>query len=263
VPESAPVRALLVDDEPLALTRLRNLLATEKDIVVVGEASSGSAAVEAIARQRPDIVFLDVQMPGLDGFGVLRHTVGLHAPVVIFVTAHDEHAIRAFEVHAADYLLKPLSTDRFRQAVRRAVERARQMATSQRQQSIDALLGALQGPRKEEPLTADHARRIAIKVRGRRILLRVSDLDWAQADRDRLTLHSAGEMYTARKTIQDLASQLPSPEFIRIHRSIIVNVARIKEIRSVIRGGYELVLHDGTVLRAGRTYRAAVQQLLK
>ena len=208
-------------------------------------------------------MFLDVQLPGLDGFAVLRHTMAVHAPVIIFVTAHDEHAIRAFEVHAADYLLKPLSTDRFRQAVKRAVERARQMAASRGQQSIDALLGALQRPVKHDPSSADDPRRIAIKVRGGRLLVRVSDVDWAQADRDRLTLHAGRETFTTRKTIQELASQLPSPEFVRIHRSIIVNVARIKEIRSIIRGGYELLLHDGTVLRAGRTYRAAVQQLLK
>ena len=207
-------------------------------------------------------MFLDVQLPGLDGFAVLRHTMGVHAPVIIFVTAHDEHAIRAFEVHAADYLLKPLSSDRLRQAVKLAVERARQKATSRGEQTIDALLGALQGPQLGES-SADDARRIAIKAKGRRILVRVSDVDWAQADRDRLTLHAGRETYTIRKTIQDLASQLPSPEFIRIHRSVIVNVARIKEIRSIMRGGYELVLRDGTVLRAGRTYRAAVQQLLK
>jgi len=231
--------------------------------VVIGEATSGSAAVEAIARQRPDIVFLDVQLPGLDGFAVLRHTMGVHAPVIIFVTAYDEHAIRAFEVHAAYYLLKPLSTDRFRQAVRRAVERARQMATAREQQSIDVLLGALQTPVKQDAVNADDTRRIAIKVRGRRLLVRVSDVDWAQADRDRITLHAGRETFTTRKTIQELASQLPSPEFLRIHRSIIVNVARIKEIRSVMRGGYDLVLQDGTILRAGRTYRAAVQQVLK
>lgn len=208
-------------------------------------------------------MFLDVQLPGLDGFAVLRHTMGLHAPVIIFITAHDEHAIRAFEVHAADYLLKPLSTDRFRQAVRRAVERARQIATSRGQKSIDAQLGALQSPVTQDPASGDDVRRIAIKVRGRRLLVRVSDVDWAQADRDRLALHVGRETYATRKTIQELASQLPSPEFLRIHRSIIVNVARIKEIRSVIRGGYELVLHDGTALRTGRTYRGAVQQLLK
>ena len=207
-------------------------------------------------------MFLDVQLPGLDGFAVLRHTMGVHAPVIIFVTAHDEHAIRAFEVHASDYLLKPLSSDRLRQAVKLAVERARQKAISRGEQSIDALLGALQRPTPEES-SADDARRIAIKAKGRRILVRVSDVDWAQADRDRLTLHAGRETYTIRKTIQDLASQLPSPEFIRIHRSVIVNVARIKEIRSIMRGGYELVLRDGTVLRAGRTYRAAVQRLLK
>lgn len=202
-------------------------------------------------------------MPGLDGFAVLRHTMRLHAPVIIFVTAHDEHAIRAFEVHATDYLLKPLSTDRFREAVRRAVERARHVPTPRDQQSIDALLGELDTQRNEDAPSTRDARRVAIKVKGRRILVRVSDIDWAQADRDRLTLHAGRETYTTRKTIQDLAAQLPSPEFLRIHRSIIVNVARIKEIRSVIRGGYELVLQDETVLRAGRTYRAAVQQLVK
>jgi len=202
-------------------------------------------------------------LPGLDGFAVLRHTMGVHAPVIIFVTAHDEHAIRAFEVHAADYLLKPLSTDRFHQAVRRAVERARQMATAREQQSIDVLLGALQTPVKQDAVNADDTRRIAIKVRGRRLLVRVSDVDWARADRDRIILHAGRETFTTRKTIQELASQLPSPEFLRIHRSIIVNVARIKEIRSVMRGGYDLVLQDGTILRAGRTYRAAVQQVLK
>ena len=250
------VRALIVDDEPLARRRLLGLLADEPDVAVIGEAGSGSAAVEAIAGKRPDLVFLDVQMPGLDGFGVLRCTALAHAPVIVFVTAHDEHAIRAFEVQAVDYLLKPVTAARFHEAVRRAVTKVRAASAPDHARAIESLLAEI-GPPAEDEI------RIPIRQEGRVLLVRPADLDWVEADSDHLRIHVGREVYVVRETLSDLEGRLPSERFARIHRSIIVNRAKVRVVESVPKGGYVLVMTDGARLRSGRSYRETVQSLTR
>jgi len=251
-----PVTALIVDDEPLARQRLLDLLAGEPDVKVIGEAGSGSAAVEAIAGRRPDLVFLDVQMPELDGFGVLRCIAGAYMPAVVFVTAYDEHAIRAFEVHAVDYLLKPVTAARLREAVRRAVARVRGAPRTDSAGAMERLLAQASLPAPDEA-------RIPLKQEGGTGFVRVADIDWVEADGDTLRIHAGRAMHTLRETMAELAARLPEKGFVRVHRSIIVNLARLREVQSIPKGDYLLVLDDGTRLRSGRTYRAVVQALLR
>jgi len=253
---SAPrVRAIVVDDEPLARRRLLTLLAEEPELEVVGEAGSGSAAVEAIAGKRPDLVFLDVQMPGLDGFGVLRCIARAHSPAVVFVTAHDEHAIRAFEVQAVDYLLKPVTAARFHEAVRRAVVKVRSAPRAEHARTIEQLLARV-GESADES-------RIPIRREGHIAFVPVADIDWVEADGDYLRLHAGREVHTLRETMNEIESRLPEKRFVRVHRSIIVNVARVRAVESIPKGDYLLVLQDGTKLRSGRTYRETVQALIR
>jgi two-component system LytT family response regulator len=249
------VQALVVDDEPLARRRLIALLADEKDVEIIGEAGSGSAAVEAISGKRPDLVFLDVQMPGLDGFGVLRCTLGAHAPAVIFVTAYDEHAIRAFEVQAVDYLVKPVSPARLHQAVSRGVSRVRSTTTQDNARSLDRLLASVAEPEPQGP-------RISLKRDGAVVFVSIADIEWVQADGDHLAIHTTREAFSIRETLSEFHGRLPAEQFARIHRSVVVNVARVQEIRSVAKGGYLVVMRDGTQLRSGRRHREAVQRLL-
>lgn len=249
------LRALVVDDEALARRRLLAFLAEEKEIEVIGEAVNGSGAVEAIARHRPDIVFLDVQMPGLDGFGVLRCTAGAHMPAVVFVTASEEHAIRAFEVQAVDYLTKPITAARLRETVRRVVARARSSSQKDKVHAVERVAGPI--------AASESSQRIPIKGIGGTTLLRVADIDWVEADGDHLRIHSSGQIHTPRETIASFGDRLPRDKFLRIHRSTIVNVSRVREIRSVPGGGYLLVMQCGRVFRSGRTYRKAVQTLIR
>lgn len=254
--DAAPVRTLIVDDEPIARRRLRALLADETDIELVGEAANGTEAVRAIANERPDLVLLDVQMPGLDGFEVLRATAGIHQPFVVFITAHDEHAIRAFEVQAVDYLLKPVIEARFREAVRRAVSRLRERPRKELAQEIAQLLDRV-AP------SPQRAARIPIKHDGRVNFVRVEDIDWVEADGDFVRLHLARETQTVRETMAQIAEKLPPERFLRIHRSLIVNTERVREVQPWFKGDYVLIMQDGTKLRSGRTYRDVVQTLIR
>jgi len=250
------VRTLIVDDEPLARRRLRALLADETDIEIIGEAANGSEAVRAIANDRPDLVLLDIQMPGLDGFDVLRATTTIHQPFVVFITAHDEHAIRAFEVQAVDYLLKPVIETRFREAIRRAVGRLRSSPKKELAHEIAQLL------ERVAPSPARNAR-IPIKHDGRVNFVRAEDIDWAEADGDLVRLHAGRETHVIRETMALVDTKLPADRFMRIHRSLIVNTERVREVQPWFKGDYVLILHDGTKLRSGRTYRAAVQTLIR
>ncbi len=251
----AKIRALIVDDEPLARRRLRSLLAGEPDIEIAGEAENGQAAAEAIGRERPDLVLLDVQMPGMDGFEVLRVTAAVHQPLVVFVTAFDEHAIRAFDVQAVDYVLKPVVEDRFRAAVRRAVTRLRETPHAQIARELAKLLDAV-GP------VQDAQARLPIRSDGRVTFVRLADIDWLDADGDYVRIHAGRETHMVRETMSDLESKLPPQSFVRVHRSAIVNVERIREIQPWFKGDYVLILRDGTKIRTGRTYRERVQKLM-
>jgi two-component system, LytTR family, response regulator len=252
------IRTLIVDDEPIARRRIRALLAGEADVEVIGEAANGTDAVKAIVAERPELVFLDVQMPGLDGFEVIRATADRHQPFVVFVTAHDEHAIRAFEVQAVDYLLKPVVETRFRDAVQRVVRRIRDGVGGDLSRQMTQLLERVAPP----PARAG-AGRIAIKRDGRVNFVRVEDIDWVEADGDFVKLHAGREMHVVRETMADIALKLPAERFARIHRGVIVNADRVKEIQPWFKGDYVLILHDGTKLRSGRTYRQTVQMLIE
>jgi two-component system LytT family response regulator len=245
-----------VDDELLARRRLASMLSVEHDVEVIGEADGGSTAVQAIVARRPDLVFLDVQMPGLDGFGVLRCTAGAHRPVVIFVTAFDEHAIRAFEVHAADYLLKPVTASRLHEAVRRAVDRVRNAPPAENDRTIDDLLARVM----DMPSACTH-----IPVRGvdGTMLVSIVDITWVEADGDHLRLHAGAAVHTLRETMADVEARLRPFRFVRVHRSSIVNVAAVTAVEPIAKGDYYLVLRDGTRVRSGRHYRSEVQSLLR
>ncbi len=251
------LRALVIDDELLARRRLIAMLADERDVDVIGEADSGSSAVQAIVERRPDLVFLDVQMPGLDGFGVLRCTAGAHRPVVVFVTAYDEYALRAFEVHAADYLLKPVTAARLHEAVRHA--RARSTSEPIRATeptSIEALLASI-------PPTPANVARIPIRNVGGTDFVNVADVDWVEADGDHLRIHTGHGIHRVRETIAELETRLKPFRFMRVHRSAIVNVDAVRTVEPISKGDYRLVLRDGASVRSGRRYRGDVQSLIR
>jgi two-component system LytT family response regulator len=250
------LRVVIVDDEPLARRRLRSLLADEADVEIVGEFGNGRDAVRAIREQRPDLVFLDIQMPELDGFGVVRE-VGTEAmPDVIFVTAYDEHALKAFEVHALDYLLKPVDRERFAAALRRA--KAHVGADHAR-----GLGGRLESLLDELAKQHRAPQRIAIRKDGRIFLVRPEDIDWLEADGNHVRVHVGKESHVIRETLGNLEERLPERAFMRIHRSTIVNITRIREIQAWFQGDYVLLLHDGTRLTSGRTYRDRVRSLFE
>lgn len=249
------IRTLIVDDEVLARRRLAAMLADEAAIDVIGEADGGSAAVQTIASERPDLIFLDVQMPGLDAFGVLRCTRGTHEPAVVFVTAYDEYAVRAFEVHAVDYLLKPVSTARLRQAVHRAAERIRSAAAEKIARPLDRILA-------EVPATLPDVARIPIRTNDGVRVLSVSEIGWIEARGARVRVHAGTAVHIVRETLACLEARLEPFSFVRIHRSILVNAAAVSAIHSVAKGGYCLTLRDGVRVRSGRRHRAAVRSLM-
>jgi two-component system LytT family response regulator len=269
-----PMRVLIVDDEPLARRRLRELLADEPGVEVVGECRNGGEAVTAIRQDAPDVVLLDIQMPELDGFGVVRAVGPDRMPAVIFVTASDAHAVHAFEVHAADYLLKPVDQDRLLEAVRRAKWRSRvaessgggpaavdEQDTRARLAALIAEVTAAVATTKSSVASVKNAR-LAVKGDGRVVLVRVGDIDWVEAMDNYVRLHVGRDTHTMRETLSNLEDRLRPPTFLRIHRSTIVNVEQVREIQPWFAGDYVLVLLDGTKLTTGRRYRAAVQSLL-
>lgn len=255
--EPAPVRVLIVDDEPPARKRLRALLANEPDVEIVGEAGSGTEAVKIIRAERPDLVFLDIQMPGTDGFGVIREIADDDPPLIVFVTAHDEHAIKAFEVQAVDYVLKPVIEPRLKEAVRRAVERIRGGNVHDMTGELARLLDRL------SKSAAPQSGRLSIKREGSVTFVRVDEVDWIEADGDYVRIHAGKATHVIRETITEVLAKLPQARFVRVHRSIVVNTERIREVQPWFKGDYVLILNDGTKLRSGRTYRTVVQSLIE
>ena len=244
---SARLRALVVDDEPLARSLVRVLLARDPEVEMAGECS-GVEAVETVLRTRPDLLFLDVQMPEVDGFDVLAALGSGRAPGVVFVTAYDHYAVRAFEVHAVDYLLKPIDEARFAAALARAKERART-------RTADPRLGSL----LEEH--ARRARRFLVRGREKTVVVEAADVDWIEAADYYATLHVGGKAHLLRETLTDLARRLDPERFFRVHRSAIVNFDRVREIHPLFRGDAELVLDGGARVRLSRTRRAEFNRL--
>ena len=246
------IRVLLVDDEPLARQRLRALLEAEPDLEIAGECADGSQAVEAIRTHRPDLIFLDVRMPELDGFGVLEALAEEPRPAVIFVTAYDRFALKAFEVNALDYLLKPFDRERFRKALARAREQIGRAQGDEVGQQLRALLEDARGARK-------YLDRVVIKSSARVFFLRVAEIDWIEAAGNYLKLHAGREEHLLRETMNNLEARLDPAKFLRIHRSTIVNVERIQELQPWFHGDYLVLLRDGTRLTLSRSYRQKLQ----
>jgi two-component system LytT family response regulator len=252
-----PLRVLVVDDEAPARRKVLRLLRDEAGVEVVGEADSGEAAVAAAKKHRPDLVFLDVQMPGLDGFGVIRavQAAKLALPRIIFITAHDRFALRAFEVHAFDYLLKPVSEERFREAVQRA--------RAQREQTTDGFPARVQAMLEQLEREKSFAERILIQEGARAIFVSVKEIAWAEADRNYVLLHCGKRTHTLRSTLDALQNTLDPKLFVRINRGTLVRLEAIREMLPWFHGEYKVVLHDGTELRWSRRYVSQRPELLK
>jgi two-component system, LytTR family, response regulator len=250
-----PVRVLIADDEPPARAKVRRFLSADPEVEVVGEAGSGPEAVEAIQRLRPDLVFLDIQMPGADGFGVLAALEAGTLPHVVFVTAYDEYALRAFEVHAVDYLLKPFDADRFRTALDRAKERVRARPPA------DDLEGRIRRALAEARTPPAYLDRVLVRTGSRAVFLRTDEIDWLEAEENYVRLHAGRESYLVRGTLAGLEERLDPAKFIRVHRSHIVNLASIRELHPWSHGDWMIVLRDGRELMLSRRYRDRLPEL--
>jgi two-component system, LytTR family, response regulator len=252
-----PLRVLVVDDEAPARRKVMRLLREEDGVEMVGEADSGEAAVAAVKKHRPDLVFLDVQMPGLDGFGVIRtlHAAKVATPRIIFITAHDKFALRAFEVHAFDYLLKPVSEERFREAVRRV--------RAQQQTGEDGFPARVQALLEQLEREKSFAERILIQEDSRAIFVGVKEIAWVEADRNYLLLHCGTKTHTLRSTLDALQNTLDPKLFVRINRGTLVRLEAIREMLPWFHGEYKVVLHDSTELRWSRRYVSQRPELLK
>ena len=249
------IRTLIVDDEPLARQRLRKLLEADADIAIVGECADGQRAVADVLELRPDLVFLDVQMPALDGFGVLQALDGHALPVVIFVTAHDRYAVKAFEVHAFDYLLKPFDKARFAAALDRAKTQVRQGNAATISERLQQLLQTVE-PRRPG------LDRLMIKSSGRIYFVRVEDVDWIEAAGNYVRLHVGKEDHLLRESLTALEKKLDPAHFVRIHRSTIVNLERIREIQPAFHGDYVVIMESGAELALSRSCREKLEESL-
>lgn len=249
------IRTLIVDDEALARERLQSLLQASDGIEIVGECSNGLEAVDLIRRLSPDLVFLDVQMPLLDGMGALRELEGAPLPLIVFVTAFDNFALQAFEFHAVDYLLKPFDRERFELALQRAKERLQSKKAGDIEKRMSELLDHLRPDSKT-------SERLAIKTDGRVLLLKFDDLDWIEAADNYVNVHTGADNFLVRETMTSIEQRLPQRKFMRISRSTLVNLDRIKELQPLFHGEYVVILRNGTKLTLSRTYRDKLQNLL-
>ncbi len=259
--ERKKIRTLIVDDEPLARRNLRVLLEDDPEIEIVGECGSGYEALEVINEQPPDLLFLDIQMPEMSGFEVLERIEHGRIAAVVFVTAFDQYALRAFEVHALDYLLKPFDDARFEKALRQAKAQIEQREINQLSRKLFALLEDRAAP--SEKKTTGYLTRFMIKASGRVLFLKAEEVDWIAADDYYVKLHTGRKTHMLRETLSDLETRLDPEKFIRIHRSTIVNIERIKELHPHFNGEYLVILHDGTELKLSRSRREQVQAALK
>jgi len=250
------IRTIIVDDEPLARERIRTLLDAEPDFEIVAECDGGAAAVSAVDSLDPDLLFLDIQMPEIDGFDVLSAIEPEQMPAVIFVTAYDQYAVRAFEVHALDYLLKPFDKERFKEAL----ERVRSRTGAAGKEDASALtehIARLLDDVRTERRTND---RILIKSEGKIFFLSTQEIDWVEAAGNYMRLHAGNETYLMRETMSGMEKRLPSDHFVRIHRSTMVNFNRIKEMQPAFSGEFTVILKNGEELKLSRKYRAELER---
>lgn len=246
---------MIVDDEALARRRIKSLLADDSGIEVIGECSDGQKAVEAIQALAPDLIFLDVQMPVMNGFDVIRSIGSERMPVVIFVTAYDQYALEAFEVHAVDYLLKPFNRARFEKTVTHAKSLILRMQAGAFNGPLLTLLGSLQ--RKQEM-----PERFMIKSSGRIVFLRAEDIDWMETVGNYIRFHVGRDSHLMRETMNGMELKLDPQRFMRIHRSTIVNIDRVKELQPWAKGEYVVIMRDGARLHMSRRYRERLHKLL-
>ncbi len=257
------IRALIVDDEPLARRGIRQSLQSVSDVEIIGECKNGREAVTAIEKQKPDLVFLDVQMPLLDGFGVIEE-IGAEnlPPVIVFVTAFDEHAIRAFEINALDYLLKPVDPERFQKMLERVREQIKNSETSDLNRKLSALLENLETvkSKSEQPV---YLERVAVKDAGRITFVGVNEIDWISSVGNYVQLHTKSKTHLLRETMDGIERRLNPQKFLRLRRSTIVRIEQIKELHPLFNGEFVAILKDDTKLSSSRRYRKNLDALLK
>ena len=249
-PLKGPLRALVVDDEPLARESLRFLIARDSEFEVVGECA-GVDAPALVRDKRPDVLFLDIQMPELDGFGVIAAIGPESAPLIVFTTAYDAYALKAFDVHALDYLLKPFDDTRFAETLERVKARLRAGSPATDAGKLIRLLESRE----------QHTRRLLVRVREKVVVIRTEDIDWIEAADYYASIHSRGSTYLLRETLNELEKRLDPDQFLRVHRSAIVNVDRVAEIHPLFRGDCTLLLADGTRVKLSRTRRDEFERL--
>lgn len=250
-----PLTVLIVDDEPLARDGLRALLSGDPEVSAIHQARDGREAVEAIRGSKPDLVFLDVQMPEMDGFAVVRTIGAEYMPVVVFVTAHDQYAIQAFEINALDYLLKPVIEERFVKALVRAKSHIHSSVAVHPNLQIIGLLETIASPQ-------NYLKRLAVRSTSKTTFLDVEDVDWIGAAENYVELHVGRAIHLLHVTMNTLEKSLDPETLLRIHRSIIVNVDRIKDVQSTAHGEYVITLRDGARLQSGRTYADRLKALV-
>jgi two-component system LytT family response regulator len=251
------IRTVIVDDEALGRDRIQSLLERHADVEIVAVCTDGPTAVETIDRAQPDLVFLDVQMPGMDGFEVVDNLEPGRLPAIVFVTAHDGHAIRAFEVHALDFLLKPFDQARFE----KALERARNQLTRNPAAPpvIDSRIVSLLEELHEE---RKYPERLIVKSSGRVFFVRTEDIDWVEASGNYVKVHTKNEAHVLRESMKNMEAKLDPKTFVRIHRSAIVNIDRIKELEPWFHGEYIVIMRDGTRLTASRVFSDRLSALI-
>ena len=251
-----PIRLLIVDDEPLARAGVRRLLEHDDVIQVIGECEDGAEAVVAILDQQPDAVLLDIKMPEMNGLDVVR-TIGVaRMPLTVFITAYDEHALRAFELHAVDYLLKPFDDERFAQTIQRIKSEIQTRAAAR---LSEKLLNVLQDT---QPKGGRYLNRIVVRTDGRTLLLKTADVEWIEAADYYARIHAAGKSHLLRETMNELESKLDPEVFFRVHRSAIVNLEKVKEIQPYTRGEHVVIMNGGAKVRLSRGRREKLEERL-
>ena len=260
------IKTLIVDDERLARETLRLLLEDHKQFEIVGECENGKEAVRMIQQENLDLVFLDIQMPELNGFEVIEKVGADKMPVVVFVTAYDQYALQAFEARALDYLLKPFDDERFEQALKRASERIRQRQVGELSTKLVDLIGIRTDPipldTNNEPEKGGHLERIMIKERGSIFFIKVDEIDWVEAAGDYVSIHTGSKSHLLRETMSGLIKKLDPRQFVRVHRSSIVKVDSIRELKPYFHGDYIIILKNGKELKLSRRYWEQVEKVL-
>jgi two-component system LytT family response regulator len=256
------IRVLVVDDEPLARRGIRQLLEKEKDFEITGEAVNGREAVSVIHKLKPDLVFLDIQMPLLDGFSFVEKVGAGFLPEIVFVTAYDEHAIRAFEINALDYLLKPIDPERFVKTLNRVRARLKSAQTKEIDQRLSTVLKSLESAKsKSEQPT--YLERIAVKKAEHITFVDVNEIDWISSEGNYVQLHAKSKTHLLRETMDGIERKLNPQKFVRLRRSTIVRIQQIKELHPLFNGEFAVILKDGTELSSSRRYRQNLNLLLK